>query len=268
MVKVALAQTDGAESPKAQKTAPLKKKRRWGMKLFVLSLMLLAGVAEAQGIPAFNAVNEGSQGTRYTLSMEIVALMTLLTLLPSLLLMMTPFVRIIIVMSLLRQALGTGQTPPNMVLVGLAGIIADIHWRWTFLLYLLGWLLLLPVALTLTEPRREPAPEPLLAAQAHAARRSHFLLVIGSAYLLSGFASLCFYMVASQLPFLVRESGTHSGLLLGLAVGMVQLAAALGSAWFARLKRRCSYLAVFAVAYALMGVGLAAIGFMARRKAR
>lgn len=43
MVKVALAQTDGAESPKAPKTAPLKKKRRWGLKLFVLSLILLAG---------------------------------------------------------------------------------------------------------------------------------------------------------------------------------------------------------------------------------
>jgi flagellar biosynthetic protein FliP len=46
--------------------------------------------------------------------------MTTLTLLPSMLLMMTSFVRIIIVLSLLRQALGTGQTPPNMVLVGLA----------------------------------------------------------------------------------------------------------------------------------------------------
>ena len=46
--------------------------------------------------------------------------MTVLTLLPSLLLMMTSFVRIIIVMSLLRQALGTAQTPPNQVLLGLA----------------------------------------------------------------------------------------------------------------------------------------------------
>jgi flagellar biosynthetic protein FliP len=44
--------------------------------------------------------------------------MTVLTLLPSLLLMMTSFVRIIIVLSILRQALGTGQTPPNTVLVG------------------------------------------------------------------------------------------------------------------------------------------------------
>jgi flagellar biosynthetic protein FliP len=43
--------------------------------------------------------------------------MTVLTLLPSMLLMMTSFVRIIIVMSILRQALGTGQTPTNQVLV-------------------------------------------------------------------------------------------------------------------------------------------------------
>jgi flagellar biosynthetic protein FliP len=50
----------------------------------------------------------------------LLALMTTLSLLPSLLLMMTSFVRIIIVMSILRQALGTGQTPPNNVLVGIA----------------------------------------------------------------------------------------------------------------------------------------------------
>ena len=57
---------------------------------------------------------------QYSLSLQLLALMTTITLLPSLLLMMTSFVRIIIVMSILRQALGTGQTPPNMVLVGLS----------------------------------------------------------------------------------------------------------------------------------------------------
>jgi len=46
--------------------------------------------------------------------------MTVLTLLPSILIMMTSFVRIIIVMSLLRQAIGTAQTPPNTVLVGIS----------------------------------------------------------------------------------------------------------------------------------------------------
>jgi flagellar biosynthetic protein FliP len=57
---------------------------------------------------------------QYSLSLQLLALMTTLSLLPSLLLMMTSFVRIIIVMSILRQALGTGQTPPNNVLVGVS----------------------------------------------------------------------------------------------------------------------------------------------------
>ena len=72
------------------------------------------------GLPIVNMVDDGSGGTEYSLTLQLLALMTVLTLLPSLLLMMTSFVRIIIVMSLLRQALGTAQTPPNQVLVGLA----------------------------------------------------------------------------------------------------------------------------------------------------
>jgi flagellar biosynthetic protein FliP len=65
-------------------------------------------------------VSSGKGGQQYSLTLQLLALMTTLTLLPSLLLMMTSFVRIIIVLSLLRQALGTAQTPPNSVLVGLA----------------------------------------------------------------------------------------------------------------------------------------------------
>ncbi len=67
----------------------------------------------------FNVSSIGKD-TQYSLSLQLLALMTTITLLPSLLLMMTSFVRIIIVMSILRQALGTGQTPPNTVLVGLS----------------------------------------------------------------------------------------------------------------------------------------------------
>ncbi len=88
--------------------------------LLLLLLALLPFEAAAQGVPIVSAIDPAGQSTRYSANIELVALMTLLTVLPSLLLMMTPFVRIIIVMSLLRQALGTGQTPPNQVLVGLA----------------------------------------------------------------------------------------------------------------------------------------------------
>jgi flagellar biosynthetic protein FliP len=59
-------------------------------------------------------------GQPLSLSLQILVLMSLLTVLPSLVLMMTSFTRIIIVLSILRQALGLQQTPPNQVLVGLA----------------------------------------------------------------------------------------------------------------------------------------------------
>ena len=56
----------------------------------------------------------------YSLSIQVLALMTALTVLPALLLSMTAFTRIVIVLAILRQALGTPQTPPNQVLVGLS----------------------------------------------------------------------------------------------------------------------------------------------------
>jgi flagellar biosynthetic protein FliP len=59
-------------------------------------------------------------GTSYSLSLQIIALMTALAVLPSIVLGMTAFTRIIIVLSILRQALGTQQTPPNQVLIALA----------------------------------------------------------------------------------------------------------------------------------------------------
>jgi flagellar biosynthetic protein FliP len=55
-----------------------------------------------------------------TIPLQILLLLTLLTFLPALLIAMTSFVRIIVVLSLLRQALGVQQIPPNQVLIGLA----------------------------------------------------------------------------------------------------------------------------------------------------
>ena len=74
----------------------------------------------ALGLPAITSSVDGSGGTTYSLSLQILLLMTALTVLPSLVLGMTAFTRIIIVLSILRQALGTQQTPPNQVLIAIA----------------------------------------------------------------------------------------------------------------------------------------------------
>lgn len=92
---------------------------RWRWAALAVMAVLLPAVAWSQGIPMVNVSSSGKD-MQYSLSLQLLALMTTLSLLPSLLLMMTSFVRIIIVMSILRQALGTGQTPPNNVLVGIS----------------------------------------------------------------------------------------------------------------------------------------------------
>ena len=74
----------------------------------------------AQGIDAFSVTTNAQGEQTYTVTIQILALMTMLSLLPALLLSMTSFVRIMIVFSLLRQALGTGQAPTNQVLLGLS----------------------------------------------------------------------------------------------------------------------------------------------------
>ena len=87
----------------------------------LLGLALLPLLAAAQpGIPAFNTSPAPGGGTQYSLPVQTLLLLTSLTFLPAALLMMTSFTRIIIVLSLLRQALGTQTAPPNQVMVGLA----------------------------------------------------------------------------------------------------------------------------------------------------
>ena len=83
------------------------------------ALLLIPGALQAQGLPMLT-LSEGDGQQTYSLSLQILALMTALTVLPSLVLGMTAFTRIIIVLSILRQALGTQQTPPNQVLIALA----------------------------------------------------------------------------------------------------------------------------------------------------
>ena len=84
------------------------------------ALSMPASPAMSAGIPVLTVHDAPGGAKNWTLSLQLLALMTVLTLLPAILLMMTSFTRIIIVLGFLRQALGTQSTPPNQVLLGLA----------------------------------------------------------------------------------------------------------------------------------------------------
>lgn len=101
----------------------MKKNRRTCCITLVSVLFLLsplAAWAQAGGLPALTSTPGAGGSQTYTLSIQTLLTLTALTFIPAALLMMTSFTRLIIVLSLLRHALGTQTSPPNQVLVGLA----------------------------------------------------------------------------------------------------------------------------------------------------
>lgn len=88
--------------------------------MLLLALLTLPMAAQTQSLPAITAQPGADGGQTYSLSVQTLLLLTMLSFLPAMMLMMTGFTRIIIVLGLLRNALGTGASPPNQVLVGIA----------------------------------------------------------------------------------------------------------------------------------------------------
>jgi len=110
-------------------SGPYVRKRRGRLVARVCVALLLLGaiilwpvhaVAQTAAFPALTATPGAGGSQTYSLSLQTLILLTLLSFLPAMLMMMTGFTRIIIVLGLLRNAMGTGATPPNAVLIGIA----------------------------------------------------------------------------------------------------------------------------------------------------
>ncbi len=94
---------------------------RQGQRLGLLVALCLPVTLQAvPSLPAVTIATNAAGGQSYSLTLQVLLLMTVLTLLPAFLLMMTSFTRIVIVLAILRQALGTAQTPSNQIVIGLA----------------------------------------------------------------------------------------------------------------------------------------------------
>ncbi|MCC4263172.1 flagellar type III secretion system pore protein FliP [Oceanimonas baumannii] len=88
---------------------------------YFLPLLLLATPALAQqGMSAVTVTTNPDGSQEYSLTLQVLALMTALSFLPAMVIMMTSFTRIIVVLSILRQALGLQQSPSNQVLIGIS----------------------------------------------------------------------------------------------------------------------------------------------------
>lgn len=136
--------TRHGNGPSLIRTADARKASSYGwlgkivlVALGIVFALIVAHPAFAQAAPAapatpnvgdgidralgqLSGTGQGSVGQPMALSLQVLIIMGLLSILPGILLMMTSFTRIIIVLAILRQALGLQQTPPNQVLIGLS----------------------------------------------------------------------------------------------------------------------------------------------------
>lgn len=93
------------------------------MKRIILLLFMVffsSSVLAAGGLEALTITTNENGSQSYSLTLQVLILMTMMTLLPAIFLMMTSFTRIVIVLAILRQALGTAQTPSSQILIGIS----------------------------------------------------------------------------------------------------------------------------------------------------
>jgi flagellar biosynthetic protein FliP len=130
--------------------------------LMLLYMLPITGLADP-GIPALTIVDDSDAGQTWSVNIQILLLMTALTFLPSLVLAATSFTRIVIVLAILRQAIGMPPTPPNQVLIGLAlflsffimsPVISDVY-QHAVQPYMEGAIELDQAALAAQEPLRD-----------------------------------------------------------------------------------------------------------------
>lgn len=116
------AEATWSRSARTLPAEPLRRGAAARRVLALLALLVAGGNAWAQsgGSSLPLVVAETAAGTSYSVPIQTLLVFTALSFLPALLLLMTGFTRIVIVLSLLRQALGTPTAPPNQVVIGLS----------------------------------------------------------------------------------------------------------------------------------------------------
>ena len=87
--------------------------------LLFVALVFIPSV-NAEGIEALNITTNPDGSQDYSVTLQVLAIMTALSFIPAAVIMMTSFTRIIVVLAILRQAIGLQQTPSNQILLGMS----------------------------------------------------------------------------------------------------------------------------------------------------
>jgi MFS family permease len=148
----------------------------------------------------------------------------------------------------------------GVLFMALGGVLASLNWRGPFFVYLLA-LVLLPLVLRfLHEPPRVTRAQAAAARAAGAVLPPVPWLLIGMLGLLTFFYSWIFYVIPTQLPFLLREIGIGDPGLAGLAMASVLIGTSGMSLFYPRLQARLGQPLLFLLGFGIKAAGYAAIG--------
>jgi MFS family permease len=130
------------------------------------------------------------------------------------------------------------------------GILADMSWRYPFVIYLVG-LFLFPLVLKYLEEKNTPA-----------STQEEFELSEGvfKIYLLAFFLMLVFYILPTQMPFLIINHFGASATLAGTIIALAFLSNGLGALSFAKLKKKYSFSTIYLIGMSIISIGFVLIG--------
>ncbi len=135
--------------------------------------------------------------------------------------------------------------------VSAGGLLADISWRWPFAVYGISLVLLVMAFKFLYEPDiLAKKSRTKISARTHLKNKKYLLL-----YITAFFGMLFFYMVPTQAPFLLQESGLLKNSTIGFTISISVLAGAFVSVNYGKIRMRLSFHQIYTLTFALMGSG-------------
>lgn len=152
----------------------------------------------------------------------------------------------------------------GVVFLSVGGFIADLNWRFPFLIYLFSWVLLPGILGFLSEPdpQIQDSPTPTTSANINKTKAKLPFNLLGVIYGSALILQIVFYMIPVQLPFYLEQLSGASASQSGIAIALVTLFAAIASLNYSKIKQKFSYIQILSVSFVLMGLGYVGIGLV------
>ncbi|MEO1340939.1 MAG: MFS transporter [Cyanobacteria bacterium J06635_13] len=145
----------------------------------------------------------------------------------------------------------------GVLFLSIGGFVADLNWRFLFLIYLSAWAILVAIAFMLYEPKREAVSSVNSAGKT---KTKLLLGVLAMIYSVALFYMVAFYLIPVQLPFYLKNISNASASTSGLAIAASTLASSIASLRYGFVKQQMGFVSIVVTAFAIASIGYVIIG--------